>query len=83
MIEALWVFIKGIDSRIWLALAVALLVGGVWLHGDANGYGRRSEEVNAEKLETINENIRIKEDAENIPLPSDIDYINRLRSKTL
>jgi uncharacterized membrane-anchored protein YhcB (DUF1043 family) len=52
-----------------MALITVGMVFGAYLKGDANGYSRAIAQLNLEKAETINENIRIIEKA--------LDYNNR------
>lgn len=65
-----------------MALIVVAFVVGVYLKGHANGYSRAIEETNREKLETINENLRIKQKSDNIVRPSELVLIERLRGKS-
>ena len=65
-----------------MGLAIAGLVYGVCLKCRADGYDQAIEETNAEKLETINENLRIKQKSDNIMRPNDNDYLDWLLSQS-
>ena len=65
-----------------MGLIVVGMVYGVYRKGHANGYSKAIEETNREKLETINENLRIKEKSDNIVRPSELALLERLRGGT-
>jgi len=64
-----------------LVLTTVGMVFGAYLKGDANGYSRAIAELNLEKSETINENIKIIEKAFTVDRPVGLAYRQWLQSQ--
>lgn len=65
-----------------LGLIVVLMVYGVYQSGHASGYTQGKDECQQQKIEAINENLRIKEKSDNIIRADGIALINRLHRGT-
>lgn len=73
------------NSRMLLLAGAALSVIslGLYMKGRLDGYDKAIRETNAERLKTINDNLKIKQGADIIMRPDDITLIKRLRDGTI